>query len=80
LPVVADVDQEVFPVAVPLGADPPDFRLFHHGQNQPTDDCSCRMSDFARQRPPVQRWLNELHIDAAETLVKATRDGNGCKI
>jgi hypothetical protein len=64
--VVADVDLEVFSVAVPLGANSADVGLFHRGQYQSADDGPCSVGDFARECPSVQRRFNELNVDATE--------------
>ena len=52
-PVVADIDQEVLAVAIPLCTDPPDAGLVHHGKHQPADNRPGGVGHFAGQRTAV---------------------------
>ena len=65
-PVVADADQQVQAVAVPLDAHPTGLARVDEREHRAADDRPRRVRDLAGQRSAGRRRLDELHVEVAE--------------
>ena len=65
-PVVADTDEEIEAVAIPLDAYPSDVSPVDEGKHRTPYDRSSRMSDLARERPTRGGWFDELDVQIPE--------------
>ena len=66
-PVVADVDEEVEPVAVPLDADPVRLALIHEREHGAPHDGARGVRDLAGECPARRGRLDELYVEIAVT-------------
>ena len=69
--VVANVNEQVAAVAVPLHAHPGDTGLLDQGEHGAAHDGPGFVGDLAGQRSPVHRRLDELYVEVAEAHERA---------
>lgn len=66
-PVIANSDEEIQPVAVPLDPDPPRLPAVDDGQYCTAYDCTRRVSDLSWERSAVRWRLHELDVKFTES-------------